>query len=680
MDFYKAQDDARRNTGRLVALFLGAVLTLVLLTNALVAAVFVVSTDTSMVAGRGLFAALATVPPETWAMVTFGVVGVIALACAYKFLELRGGGAAIAEALGGRQLSPNTDDAAQKRLLNVVEEMALASGIPVPPVYLVPEPSINAFAAGFGTGDAVLGINQGTVDNLSRDELQGVVAHEFSHLLHGDTKINLRLIALLHGILFVGLLGRLLLRGSTHSRGSRRGSNSGAPIVLLAIGLLVIGYGGTFFGNLIKAAVSRQREYLADGSAVQFTRNPDGIAGALKKIGGSALGSTMAHPRAAQASHMLFGQGMEHFLGSIMATHPPLPDRIRAINPDWDGKFVIPEKLSVSASDAASRVAPTRSGAATTRSGGAVDAGASDALEISDGPAGFAASSFDVIEQRVAESPNLVGNPNDDAHDAAQAVIATTASQLLTAAHEPFGARALCYALLLSTDDNIRKAQLTQVARSDSRRLVDQTLSLYVLADSADALHRLSLVQAAMPALKTASLLQHRSFLRTVTALIRADARIKLFEWVMHRVLIKDLGPHFERPKPAPFRHRKLETLREECQELISALARNGNHLASVQSAAFDTGMQSFGFSGRFRTEPDPNYARLSQALNRLRTISPLAKPRIIKACASTVLADELVTVAEGALLQGIAASLDCPLPPAIYDHLRQRSNNPTEG
>ncbi|CAN0494474.1 unnamed protein product, partial [Scytosiphon promiscuus] len=223
---------------------------------------------------------LATIPLDTWLLVSVGVIGVVGVASLYKYLSIQGGGRSIAEALGGHLIPQSTSDPAQRRLLNVVEEMAIASGISVPPVYLIPEPSINAFAAGFGPEDAVIGINQGTLDVLNRDELQGVVAHEFSHLLNGDTSINLRLIAVLHGILFIGIIGYGLLRA-----GGKKKKN-GMPILLIGAGLAAIGYGGTFFGNMIKAAVSRQREYLADASAVQFTRNPGGIADALKKIGG----------------------------------------------------------------------------------------------------------------------------------------------------------------------------------------------------------------------------------------------------------------------------------------------------------------------------------------------------------------------------------------------------------
>ena len=256
MNFFQAQDNARKKTWLLAMLFGAAVITLLLLTNLFVAVAFGwAGMQTGMTFGQ----TLAQVPIDSWIWISLGVIGVIGVASLYKFLSISGGGKTIAEALGGSLIHQSTTDQKQRQLLNVVEEMALAAGMPVPPVYLIPEPSINAFAAGFSTDDAVIGINQGTLEQLSRSELQGVVAHEFSHILNGDTHINLRLIAILHGILFVGMIGYGLLRAGGFSR------RNGLPIVVAGIGLLIIGYGGTFFGNLIKAAVSRQREYLAEG-------------------------------------------------------------------------------------------------------------------------------------------------------------------------------------------------------------------------------------------------------------------------------------------------------------------------------------------------------------------------------------------------------------------------------
>jgi Zn-dependent protease with chaperone function len=240
-------------------------------------------------------------------------------------------------------------------LLNVVEEMALASGTPTPPVYLMDrEDGINAFAAGFSPNDAVIGVTRGTATRLDRDELQGVIAHEFSHILNGDMRLNLRLMGLLHGILIIGMLGYFILRMSFFSQGRRRSRDGkdGVPIVVIGAGLAVIGFAGTFFGNLIKAAVSRQREFLADASAVQFTRHPDGIAGALKKIGGFAQGSSIENPNAPIASHMFFGRATSGF-NAMFATHPPLAERIRRVDPSWDGEF--PENVGRADVDGASR-------------------------------------------------------------------------------------------------------------------------------------------------------------------------------------------------------------------------------------------------------------------------------------------------------------------------------------
>ena len=264
-----------------------------------------------------------------WALITVGSL--------YKMAQLAGGGTVVAERLGGRRVYPNTTDPVERRLLNVVEEMALASGVPVPPVFLLSEEQgINAFAAGYSPSDAVVGVTRGCAQQLTRDQLQGVVAHEFSHILNGDMRLNMRLIGVLHGILLMGLVGRELLRLVGHSGGGRSRRNDGAaPLLLIGLAFMVIGFLGLFIGNLIKAAASRQREFLADASAVQFTRNPEGIAGALKRIGAAVFGSKLASPRAAEASHMYFAEG----ISTLFASHPPLHERISRIDPQWDGKF-----------------------------------------------------------------------------------------------------------------------------------------------------------------------------------------------------------------------------------------------------------------------------------------------------------------------------------------------------
>ncbi len=345
MDFFQNQEKARKKTGLLVAYFVVAVVGIIASIYLVVAGLFLFAdTDDDRAAVRAL-----TVAEQFWNPALFGAVAVATAALVgggslYKVAALSGGGHTVAELLGGRPIPPDTTDLDERRVLNVVEEMAIAAGTPVPPVYLLDkEKGINAFAAGFTTGDAVIGVTRGTVNTLSRDELQGVIAHEFSHILNGDMRLNIRLMGVLYGILLISLTGWIILRSTTgfyYRLGARDNKKGGNPLPLLGLALIVIGWVGVFFGRLIKAAVSRQREYLADASAVQFTRNPDGIAGALKKIGALSAGSKIKDPEAEEASHMFFGNALGGTaLFGLLASHPPLADRIRRIDPSFDGDF-----------------------------------------------------------------------------------------------------------------------------------------------------------------------------------------------------------------------------------------------------------------------------------------------------------------------------------------------------
>lgn len=651
MDFFGAQDAARRKTWQLALLFGAAVLCLVLLTNALIAIVYGWAGHQLRPGQFDPAALLATMPVAWWYWITAGVVGAVALASGYKYLQLRSGGRAVAESLGGHLIPPATDDLKQRRLRNVVEEMAIASGVPVPPVYLIEEPSINAFAAGFGPDDAVIGVNRGTLDHLNRDELQGVIAHEFSHILNGDSRINLRLIAALHGILFIGLVGRGLLHGVAR-RGSRRRSSSssgGAPALALGLGLLVIGYTGTFFGNVIKAAVSRQRELLADAASVQFTRNPAGIAGALKKIGGLSAGSTMSAAAAGEVSHIFFGQASRSWLNGWLATHPPLERRIRAVDPHWNGRFPVLEGAGASAETPASE--PAANAFATTAAGAGTGASAGEPLEIHASP---------------DEVTGAVGQLNDSGLDRAAALIGGLPAPLVEAAHDPFTARALVYALVLDQAPDARDAQLATVAEHGERGMSEALASLTEPLSPLNPQQRLTLLEMSMPALKALSDAQYRRFTANLVSLIKADQQIDLLEWVLHRLLVKELKPHFEGPSRRRARHDRVERLAEEAAVLISALARESRGGEQAQRAAFRAGLDSLGIEGDLDQNDDADFARLNRALAELRLLKPLQKPRLIKACAATVLADGATSPREAALLQGIAATLDCPLPPSL--------------
>jgi len=333
MNFFQQQDHARRQTRTLVLLFALAVIAIVIAVNAALALIWS-WTQTGYVLG------IRDYPRGFFLTNTLVTLGLIAGGTLIEMFNLRDGGDAVARMAGGRLVPPSSTDLDERRLLNVVEEMALAAGIACPKVYLLDrETAINAFAAGYNQDEAVVAVTQGTLRRLTRDELQGVVAHEFSHILNGDMRLNIRLIGLLFGIQMLNSFGHHLIdfgsrTGSARDRNDKGGS---ARLALFATGvaLVVIGAIGVFFGRLIKAAVSRQREFLADASAVQFTRNPDGIGNALRKIGGLSrsmeLGSRIAHPNAEQLSHLFLGAPKQSLTSGMFCTHPPIEERLRRI-------------------------------------------------------------------------------------------------------------------------------------------------------------------------------------------------------------------------------------------------------------------------------------------------------------------------------------------------------------
>ncbi|WP_019819202.1 M48 family metallopeptidase, partial [Saccharomonospora saliphila] len=323
MNFFERQQAVRTVSARLVWLFAAAVLGIVAVVDLAAWLAFGLSdAPTSTAVGT-----LVTV-----SVVAVALIGVTSLV--RTMLLRRGGGQRVAESLGGVRVADDTRDPRLRRLRNVVEEIAIASGTPVPDLYVLPhEPGINAFAAGWSPANAAVAVTRGTLERLNRAELQGVIAHEFSHVVNGDMRLNIRLIGVLAGIVGLAVVGRVLL-GSGRAGGRSDRGNSAAPLMLVGLAALIAGWIGVLAGRLIKAAVSRQREYLADASAVQYTRQTEGLAGALKKIGGLPAGSTVRSGKVDDVSHMLFGEGRK--LSSWMATHPPLPERIRRLDPAFD--------------------------------------------------------------------------------------------------------------------------------------------------------------------------------------------------------------------------------------------------------------------------------------------------------------------------------------------------------
>jgi Zn-dependent protease with chaperone function len=622
-DFFERQSTARRNTKWLVAMFVLAVI-------GIVGTTFVATALALGTWGGG------DVPIELPTLAAGGALVVIVLGSLYKVVQLRGGGTVVAERLGGRRIYPNTTDQTERRLLNVVEEMALASGVPVPPVFMLHgEQGINAFAAGHSPSDAVIGVTRGCATELSREQFQGVIAHEFSHILNGDMRLNLRLIGVLHGILLMGLVGREVLRIAGLSGNSKK--NKGAAFMFLAgLAFMLLGFLGVFFGNLIKAAISRQREFLADASAVQFTRNPEGISGALKRIGAAAFGSKLLSPTAAEASHMYFASG----LNSLFATHPPLEERIRRLDPQWNGEF--PAAI---AAEAATLTADGTSGF--------VDADR-------DATAKFAEPAL----AEVKHAAEQVASPTEIHRKYVHQLLAALPAQVIEAAHEPYGARAIIFATLLDRDADVRTAQLRALETSADANVFELTLRLVPAASKVDVRARLPLVDMTLPALRAMSESQYREFADCFDKLVRADQRLALFEWALHEILMRHLRPQFEPVRPPQIRYYGLQRLGEQCSVLLSALARECQHNDDV---AFQAGASHLPeVPLRYVPQATSGLNELRNALEELASTSPKLRGRLVDACAACISADESISVGEGELLRAICDMLDCPMPPLL--------------
>jgi len=645
MNFFESQDQVRRHTSLLVTLFVLAVITLIVMTNVLVMIVFGFINSGQLRDG-GVW--IRQMDWKTFATVGAGVSVVVLAGSLYKIIALSAGGKVVAESMGGQLIPQDAQDLNQRKLLNVVEEMAIASGTPAPPVYLLAnEPGINAFAAGFSPRDAVLGVTQGAIDHLSREQLQGVIAHEFSHIFNGDMRLNLRLIGALNGILILGILGYYLLYSASLS-GRRRGNDKGgAAILALAIGLMAIGFAGTFFGALIKASVSRQREYLADASAVQFTRNPSGIAGALKRIGGLEAGSRMENPGAAEVSHAFFAQGISGFMQRLAATHPPLAKRILRIDPQWDGKFELSDPREAAKEEEPGAESQTMTRHAVANNIAAVAAGAA-AAEVM--------TAFD-----------QAGKPKSEAILYARSLLSELSSVIKEAAREPYGARAITYSMVLDKGQEVRARQLKQLHDHADPHVYALTLTLIPQMDDLDVKFRLPVIDIAIPALKQLSLGQYKSFKENLMALIEMDSRVDLLEWSLQRILFRHLDGQFFKPVHMAARYSDPMQLKKEMEVVLSVMARAGAQEQNEVEGAFGASVQALEASG-FALLPKEQIgiADLDRALGKLDELNPRAKSRLLKACVASIWHDQRASAVEKELLRAFASVLDRPMPPGM--------------
>ncbi|MBI3876848.1 MAG: M48 family metallopeptidase [Verrucomicrobia bacterium] len=643
MDFFAKQETARRHTGRLLLLFLVAVV-------CIIAAVHVVVDLALKISERGAGSRFAD--PTLVVIDAGATLFVIIVGVAVTYVNLAAGGKAVAESCGGRRVESATRDPQERRLLNVVEEMAIASGVPVPPVFVLEEENgINAFAAGRTTSDAVVAVTRGALEQLTRDELQGVIGHEFSHILNGDMRLNLRLASWLGGIMGLAVIGEILIRVLLDSSSSRRSSSRdskdsgqiGFALFIIGTGLFVIGYIGVFFARLIQAAVSRQREFLADASSVQFTRNPIGLATALEKIAGFKEGSRLHAPHAAMVRHMFFSNAAKpSWLDFIMSTHPPIEERIHWLDPSFN-----PEMAKL----AAPAVGPEPE--EKTNDGND---------ESIPGISALAAG-----RRKAGALPEQVRTPRHANLRQATGFVASLPEPLLAATRDSHGACAVVYALLLSDDPALRQQQL-QGLRGLVGELVAQDLlkveTIEVLSESAN---KLSVLNLALVGLRRMDRAQFDQFHAALDYLIASDGLLDLFEFTLQKVLRRHLDVYFGITAAPKQQQTQLAALRDECVVLLSCLAHQGNKGDPARAtAAYRAGLQLLALGVAPNTPFVQDACKLDtldSALDKLNGASFPLKKKILAACAAVVSTDGQVRVEEVELLRAVSDSLDCPMP-----------------
>ena len=667
MDFFAQQDKVRRKTKWLVFYYILAVVMTWLAIYGLIAG-FLVNGSTPE---NEFF----IVSAESFLILcgTFLLVAVIVGGGSwYKISELSAGGNHVAYMMGGEAVDPNTQDPLERRLINVIEEMSIASGVRVPGIFIMrDEQGINAFAAGYTTQDAAVCVTRGTLEYLNRDELQGVIGHEFSHILNGDMRFNIRLIGILFGLQMIAIIGWYLVRIIGHSgagRSSRSDKGGGGAIILvlaLGLGMMVIGSIGMFFCSLIRAAISRQREYLADASAVQYTRNPDGITTALKKIGASAYGSRLQNAHALEAAHLCYASPMSSFFAGFMATHPPLKDRIKAIDPQFDGRFPAKvEKLQVLEGRVSGAEILARHKVATYEAktdkpgynfprqrGGLSNSPGGMASGLAGGMT--AAAVLETIGQLTAGNLTM-----------AAAILDSIPQPLRVQVRTSTGAQALIYALLLDQKPAIRNPQLTLLSKHTDNAMVALVMKTALMTDTLDDVLRVPLIEMAFPALRQCGRDDYVKFRGVVEGLVNCDGKIDIFEYTLQAMLVRDLDVHFKLASRLSTQYYAPKGVAQQFTLVLSLLAHAGHDDPAEVNRAFGQAKVAFGFGGSLLPKSECTTRNLDASLRVLAHTAMPIKQKLLQAFTLCIWADGKVTPRERELIRAIAAMLGCPMPP----------------
>ncbi len=680
MDFQSQQEEAKQSTTRLIALLVLGLIAIIAVVSALMMGLFYYSSGTVQP-----LSAIGVAAPLT----TIGVVG----ASLVKSAQIRsGGGSYVAASMGGRPVDFNTLDPAEKQLSNIVEEIAIASGMPVPAVFVLDqEPSINAFAAGWTADNAAIGVTRGTLQHLNRRELQGVIAHEFAHIRNGDTRIKTRIIGWVFGIAVITVLGRILLQHLWWAPRRRDDRDNSAMLLLAAgIGLVVIGSVGTLFARMIQAAVSRQREYLADASAVQYTRDPSGIGEALMKIGGMTDQNRIRAAHATEASHLFFSSAMSNSL----ASHPPLTDRIKRLLPSWDGEFAEPDLV-----ESSSRRGRPQAGQApqARQQGGflpgqvaipgmpgnhglpidptilaAGGAGASSSLAGAPArPAPGDTSGNRTVEEAITQpatearygAPVFTG-PTDAHIHHARALLARIPEMTQGYLHTRQGAVAAVVGLLVTTDPSSRPGQLAQASSLTGIEAEYLDAASRVISELDRSL-QLPAIDIALHSIRETPFEFKQALAQAIETIESSRHDQDLFRWMLRRVMLRHLEDQYD---DGSARHAvPLDQLAADAVTVYAMMSWFNSAGPSQTQGAFEAALGVIGSPvAAVPALEELTVERVDGALERLSHLDRVGREAFVMGATAAVLHDGTTTADEAELIRVVADAVRLPVPPLL--------------
>ncbi|UZE97433.1 M48 family metallopeptidase [Alkalimarinus alittae] len=667
MNFFDHQETARKKSLLLVFLFLIAVALIVAITN--LACYLILSvTDSPPIALQEWLSSRLSLS------ISGALLFTIALGTIHQFLNLSKGGRAVANMANGRKVDISTQDTLEQRYINLVEEMSIASGTMMPELYIMDkEHSINAFVAGYEPTECVLVITKGALETLSRDELQGIIGHEFSHILNGDMRINIRLIAVLAGILLIGQIGQYLMHAPfnrSNSYSARRNKNDVA-LFFIGITLIAIGYTGLFFGRVIKAAISRQREFLADAASVQFTRNPEGIAGALYKILDTQEGSQLRFTRHAEdINHCCFSESIKLHFSGLLASHPPLKERISTIDTSYLVRF--------KARKHAAQKQPTRY-QATSLEQPATHATSQQALHAdpvqsaSSSIVGFSQGQSTAREQSfrvsAAALERTTGTVRPAHIDYAKALLSEIPDEIKHLTRTSEGAIMLLLSLMLN--ETAKKTQEKAIANLSKRAQQNLRSSNYKnikpLIEAIRLDHRLPIIETSIGSLRKLTQSHRLQLIDDLSTIANTDAKITFFEFALLTLAKQQLAPnHGHKIKS---KYHSFNDVGNEVALILSLFATASSKDKKEQASRFNHAMSLFSDTIEWQESPTYNTRKVSHALNKLRLLSPLLKRPLIDSFIDCVMADNTVKYREYELLRLVAVVLDCPMPPLLMQN-----------